>query len=228
MPFNKDKKIEKWWQFSKEQLACNLNTDSQRGLSASEAHKRLEDFGYNQISEHPRVSAIHIFFYQFSSLIVWILIFAAIIAGILGEWVDALAIIGIVILNALLGFFQEYRAEISLASLREMITHYSKVVREGKLQTIPSKNIVPGDLVVIEAGDRIPADGRFIQAYGLSTQEAVLTGESLPIHKKAEILEAEELPLGDKKNIGFLGTVALSGKGYMIVTETGVQTEIER
>lgn len=226
MPFNKDSKIEKWWQFSKEQLAWKLNTNSHRGLSASEAHKRLEDLGYNQITEPPKVSAIHLFFCQFSSVIVWVLIFAALIAGVLGEWIDAFAIIGIVILNALLGFFQEYRAEISLSSLRKMITHYSKVIREGKLQTLPANTLVPGDLVLIEAGDRIPADGRFIQVYGLSTQEAVLTGESLPIHKTADALDGDDLPLGDKKNMGFQGTVALSGKGYMIVTETGVRTEI--
>lgn len=226
MHLSTDIKIKKWWHYSKEEVSCTLNTDSHQGLKASEAHKRLDEFGYNQIPERPKVSAIYLFLHQFSSLMVWILIFAAIIAGILGEWIDAFAIIVIVILNALLGFFQEYRAEVSLASLRKMITHYSKVVREGKLQTIPAKNIVPGDLVVIEAGDRIPADGRFIQAYGLSTQEAVLTGESLPIHKTAETLEAEDLPLGDKKNMGFLGTVAVSGKGYMIATETGIQTEI--
>lgn len=218
--------IKNWWLQSKEGITRNLNTDSDEGLSESEAQKRLQEFGYNQLIEQPKVSALHLFLYQFSSVIVWILIVAAFIAGVLGEWVDALAIIVIVILNALLGFFQECRAERSLAALRKMVTPSSKVIRDGKLQTLPSKRIVPGDLVLIEAGDRIPADGRFIQSFGLSTQEAALTGESMPIHKTADSLEAYDLSVGDKKNMGFLGTVAVSGKGYMIVTETGIQTEL--
>lgn len=215
-----------WWLQSKEDITRNFNTDSHRGLSESEAQKRLQEFGYNQLIEQPKVSALHLFLSQFSSVIVWVLIVAATIAGVLGEWVDALAIIVIVILNALLGFFQEYRAERSLAALRKMVIPFSKVVRDGKLKKLPSKKIVPGDLVLIEAGDRIPADGRFIQSFGLSTQEAALTGESMPIHKTADSLEAYDLSVGDKKNMGFLGTVAVSGKGYMIVTETGIQTEL--
>lgn len=215
-----------WWLQSEQEVTHNLNTDSHQGLSRSEAQKRLQEFGPNQLLEQKKVSFLHLFFDQFSSFIVWILIAAAIIAGALKEWIDALAIITIVILNALLGFFQEYKAEKSLAALRKMVTRSSKVIRDGKLQTLPSKKIVPGDLVLIEAGDHIPADGRFIKSFGLSTQEAALTGESIPIHKIAESLEEQDLSVGDKKNMGFLGTVAVSGKGYMIVTETGIQTEL--
>lgn len=218
--------IKNWWLQSKEEICSNLNTDSYQGLSKKEAQKRLQEFGSNQLLEQKKVSALHLFFDQFSSFIIWILIAAAIIAGSLREWIDALAIIVIVILNAILGFFQEYKAEKSLAALRKMVTHSSKVMREGVLQKLPSKVIVPGDLILIEAGDRIPADGRFVQSFGLSTQEAALTGESLPIHKTAESLEIDDLAVADKKNMGFLGTVAVSGKGYMIVTETGIQTEI--
>ncbi len=217
--------VKNWWLQSKEDITRNFKTDSHQGLSESEAQKRLQEYGYNQLIEQPKVSALHLFLSQLSSVIIWVLIVAAIIAGVLGEWVDTIAIIVIVILNALLGFFQEYRAERSLAALRKMVTHSSKVIRDGKLQTLPSKRIVPGDLVLIEAGDRIPADGRFIQSFGLSTQEAALTGESMPIHKTADSLEAYDLSVGDKKNMGFLGTAAVSGKGYMIVTETGIQTE---
>lgn len=122
--------------------------------------------------------------------------------------------------------FQEFRAEKSLAALRKMATPFSKVIRDGELQTLPSEKIVPGDLVLIEAGDRIPADGRIIQSIELSTQEAALTGESMPIHKIASSLEKPDLAVGDKKNMGFLGTVAVSGKGYLVVTETGLQTEL--
>lgn len=215
-----------WWLLSEQEVCRNLNTDSDRGLSRSEAHKRWEEFGPNQLIEKEKESALHLFIDQFSNFIVWILIAAALIAGVLREWIDALAIIVIVILNAFLGFFQEYKAEKALAALKKMVTRSSKVIREGRLQTVPSRQIVPGDLILIEAGDHIPADGRFIRSFGLSTQEGALTGESMPIHKKAGSLTADNLSVSDKKNMGFLGTVALSGKGYMIVTETGIQTEL--
>lgn len=215
-----------WWLQSEQEVIRNFATDSHRGLSKYEAQKRLQEFGPNQLLEQQKVSFLHLFFDQFSSLIVWILIAAAIIAGALNEWMDAFAIIAIVIINALLGFFQEYRAEKSLAALRKMLAHSSKVIRDGKLRRVPSKEIVPGDLILVEAGDHIPADGRFIQSFGLSTQEAALTGESIPIHKTADSLGGQDLSLGDKKNMGFSGTVVVSGKGYMIVTETGIQTEL--
>lgn len=218
--------LKNWWFQSEQEVIRNLATDSHLGLSKHEAQKRLQEFGPNQLLEQQKVSFLHLFFDQFSSLIVWILIAAAIIAGVLREWIDAFAIIAIVILNSLLGFFQEYRAEKSLVALRKMIVHSSKVIRDGKLRKVPSKEIVPGDLILIEAGDHIPADGRFIQSFGLSTQEAALTGESIPIHKTADSLGGQDLSVGDKKNMGFLGTVAVSGKGYMIVTETGIQTEL--
>lgn len=215
-----------WWLQSGQEVVFNLSTDPHRGLSKSEAQKRLQKFGPNQLVEKQKESFIYLFFDQFSSLIVWILIAAAIIAGVLKEWIDAFAIIAIVVLNALLGFFQEYKAEQSLAALRKMVTRSSKVIRDGKLRKVYSKEIVPGDLILIEAGDHIPADGRFIQTFGLSTQEAALTGESIPIHKTANALQGEDFTAGDKKNMGFLGTVAVNGKGYLIVTETGNQTEL--
>lgn len=218
--------IKNWWLKPPKEVSLNLATDLNHGLTQSEAKKRLQSIGHNQLLAPQKKSLLHLFFLQFSSLIVWILIVAALIAGALKEWIDAFAIFSIVILNGLLGFYQEYRAEKSLAALRKMIVSSSKVIRDGKLRKIPAREIVPGDLILVEAGDHIPADGRFIQTFGLSTQEAALTGESLPIHKTAETLKGQRLSLGDKKNMGFLGTVALSGKGYMIVTETGIQTEL--
>lgn len=223
--------MKNWWMQSEEEISRTLNTDLQRGLSNSEAQKRLQDFGNNELPQRQKVSALHLFFDQFTSFIVWILIAAAVIAGSLSEWIDALAIIVIVILNAILGFFQEYKAERSLAALRKMVAPFSKVIRDGRLQTLPSKEIVPGDLILIEAGDHIPADGRFTQSFGLSTQEAALTGESRPTHKiagslESDDLESDDLAIGDRKNLGFLGTAAVSGKGVMIATETGMQTEL--
>jgi len=220
------KNVSTWWNQSPENVCHNLQTDLHKGLSSEEAERRYQKFGPNQLPEQKRVSPLTLLISQFSSFIVWTLIVAAFIAGFLGEWIDATAIGVIVILNALLGFFQEYGAEKSLAALRKMATPFSKVIRDGKLQTLPSEKIVPGDLVLIEAGDRIPSDGRIVQSIALSTQEAALTGESMPIHKIADPLEKPDLSVADKKNMGFLGTVAVSGKGYMVVTETGLQTEL--
>lgn len=220
------KNIKSWWNQSFENVCLTLQTDLHKGLSREEAEKRMQEFGPNQLPEPKRVSLFTLLINQFSSFIVWTLIAAALIAGFLGEWIDATAIGVIVILNALLGFFQEFRAEKSLAALRKMATPFSKVIRDGELQILPSEKIVPGDLVLIEAGDRVPADGRIIQSIEFSTQEAALTGESMPIHKIAELLEKPNLAIGDRKNMGFLGTVAVSGKGYMIVTETELKTEL--
>jgi len=220
------KNVNTWWNQSPEDISRNIQTDLHKGLSREEAEKRLQKFGPNQLPEQKRVSLFTLLINQFSSFIVWTLIAAVFIAGFLGEWVDATAIGVIVVLNGLLGFFQEFQADKSLAALRKMATLSSKVIRNGELQTLPSEKIVPGDLVLIEAGDRIPADGRIIQSIELSTQEAALTGESMPIHKIVDSLEKPDLPVGDKKNMGFLGTVAVSGKGYMIITETGLQTEL--
>lgn len=220
------KNVNTWWNQSPEDISRNIQTDLHKGLSREEADKRLQKFGPNQLPAQKRLSLLTLLVNQFSSFIVWTLIAAALIAGFLGEWVDATAIGVIVVLNGLLGFFQEFQADKSLAALRKMATLSSKVIRNGELQTLPSEKIVAGDLVLIEAGDRIPADGRIIQSIELSTQEAALTGESVPIHKIAELLEKPDLAIGDRKNMGFLGTVAVSGKGYMIVTETGLQTEL--
>lgn len=215
-----------WWMESEQEVCLNLRTDSDRGLSKIEAQRRLQQYGPNQLLEQRKASVLRLFFGQFSNVIVWVLIAAAIIAGFLGEWIDTSAIIAIVFFNALLGFFQEYKAERSLAALGKMITRSSKVVREGKLRKVSSKEIVPGDLVLIEAGDHVPADGRLIRSFELSTLEAALTGESLPNHKTADPLLEHDLAVGDRKNMGFMGTVAVSGKSYMIVTETGVHTEL--
>lgn len=226
MTISKKQKKKNWECQTTEEVERYLATNSNFGLTDEEASKRLQQYGFNQLQEKQEISLFHLFINQFSSLIIWILIIAAIIAGILEEWIDALAILVIVILNAFLSIFQEYKAEKSLAALRHMIIPNSKVVREGKLHKIPSKEIVPGDLILVEAGDHIPADGRFIRTFELSTQEASLTGESLPVHKSSIQIQCKDPSLGDKKNMGFQGTVAVTGKGYLLVTETGIHTEL--
>lgn len=167
-----------------------------------------------------------LFLEQFNNFIVWVLIGAAIISGVLEEWVDALAIIAIVIINAIIGFIQEYRAEKSLAALQKMSAPFSRVMREGELHSIPSREIVPGDMVLLEAGDYVPADGRLCSSFSLNTQEASLTGESTPVSKSIEPLPNPSLPIGDRKNMVFMGTSVTNGKGTCVVVTTGMHTEL--
>jgi len=215
-----------WWNYSIEEICKEFETDATKGLSSSEIKKRQQQYGLNILPEPKPPSAFKLFLRQFSSFIVWILIIATILAGTLGEWTDALAIMAIVILNAILGCVQEMSAERSLAALKKLTTPTSKVIREGTLQTVASQELVPGDLIVLEAGDLIPADGRISHSIQLSTQEAALTGESMPIHKTIDLLENIDLPIGDRDNMAFMGTVALTGKGNMLVTATGLHTEL--
>ncbi|NGX63063.1 MAG: Calcium-transporting ATPase [Candidatus Anoxychlamydiales bacterium] len=217
---------ERWWSKSIEDICHEFQTDSHNGLTSIDAKQRLEKFGSNKLPEPKKISAFKIFLNQFSSFIIWILIIAALIAGFLGEIFDSLAIGVIVLFNAILGFIQEYRAESSLAELKKLASPTCKVIRDGKLQTISSYDLVCGDLVLLESGDLIPADGRFIQIYQLVTGEATLTGESSSIYKIKSPLPAKDLAIGDRKNMAFMGTVVTSGKGYMIVTQTGLKTEL--
>lgn len=214
------------YNLSPAEVSVQFKTDLTSGLSSLEAQKRLEQFSFNELPEQQKISVVSLFIHQFTSFIIWILIAAALTAGFLGELINATAIGAIILLNGILGFFQEYRAEKSLAALRKMVTPLSKVMRDGKLHLIPSRHIVRGDLVLIEAGDKVPADGRIAQSIDLSTQEAALTGESLPVKKTAAALKSEELPIGDRTNMCFLGTLAVSGKGILIVTGTGLETEL--
>lgn len=216
----------KWWTLSEQEIADHLKTDLHSGLKSEEIAMRRKQHGYNELPEPKKISLFKLLLAQFSSFIILVLIAAAIIAGILGEWVDATAIGVIVLLNGIIGFFQEYRAEKSIALLRKMANPTSKVVRGGILQNISSRELVPGDLLLLEAGDRVPADGRIIQATELSTQEAALTGESVSIHKMSSFLSSSELTIGDRKNMSFMGTTVVTGKGYMIVTEIALKTEL--
>ncbi len=207
-------------------LCDELRTDPDRGLKSAEAPARLAQHGPNELPHAPSVSPLKLFLAQFSSLIVWVLIGAAIIAGLLQEWVDAAAIIAIVILNAILGFIQEFRAERSLEALKRMVVVTARVIRDGVLASLPARELVPGDLIQVEAGDRIPADARLVYATVLRTQEASLTGESTPVTKSTDPISAAEVPLGDRHNMLYMGTVAVSGKARALVVNTGIHTEI--
>ena len=223
---NNLEKAPTWHCLASEEVAARLHGDPTSGLDASEAEQRAGIYGPNALPEAPPVSTLKLFLEQFSSLIVWVLIGAAIVSGLLQEWVDAAAIIAIVILNAILGFVQEFRAERSLAALKHLEVVTARVIRDGALLSLPARELVPGDLVQVEAGDRIPADARLVYATAFQTQEASLTGESTPVAKSSDPISQAEVPLGDRHNMLYTGTVAVSGKARALVVDTGVRTEL--
>lgn len=214
------------WNHSAEEVCRHLKSSLSEGLSDEEAKRRLQEIGFNELPQKKSTPVWKTFLKQFNSFIIWILFAAAFISGFLAEWIDAIAIGAIIFLNAILGFVQEYHAEKSIAALRKLSTPASKVVRGGGLQIIPSKEIVPGDLLLLEQGDRIPADGRVIKSYLLQTQEAALTGESMPARKRTESVHGKQVSLGDRNNMVFMGTSVAYGKGYAVATATGFKTEL--
>jgi len=215
-----------WHTMQIDKVVKNLGTNTDTGLSRTEVENRLKKYGYNQLEEKEGVSPLMLFLGQFNDFIVWVLIAAAIVSGFMGELVDAMAIIAIVIINAIIGFIQEYRAEKSLAALQKMSAPFSKVLRNGEMHSIPSRDIVPGDIALLEAGDYVPADGRLCSSFSLRTQEASLTGESTPVGKSTEPLENTSLPIGDRENMMFMGTSVTSGKGTCVIVATGMHTEL--
>jgi Ca2+-transporting ATPase len=219
--------MEKWWFADKSDVVRELGTDAEDGLTSQEVLARQQKYGPNQLAEKEGRSVVALFLDQFKDFMIWVLIGAALVSGFLKEWVDAFAIIGIVILNAILGFVQEYRAEKSLAALKKLSSPTSKVIRDGNHQVIPSSEIVPGDLVEMEAGDYVPADSRVVYATGnTSTHEASLTGESTPVTKTATRLDVEDTALADRSNMLYMGTSLVSGKTRALVTGTGMKTEL--
>ncbi len=217
-----------WYRLTPDALAQALRSHLQSGLSEEEARDRLSVHGPNELPEAPPASPFTLFLAQFSNLIVWVLIGAAIVSGLLREWLDSAAILTIVLLNAVLGFVQEYKAERSLAALRKLSVATARVIREGVIRTVPARELVPGDLLLMEAGDHVPADARLVYATMLRTQEAALTGESTPVDKTADVLADQALPLADRRNMLFLGTDVIAGKGRAVVAATGLRTELGR
>lgn len=215
-----------WHTLALEALEHELSSNLDDGLAGRDAEQRLEEYGPNELPEASPTSALTLLLRQFTSIIIWVLIGAAVISGLLQEWVDATAILAIVLLNALLGFLQEYRAEQSIAALKKLSITMAHVIRQGEIRSIPARELVQGDLIQIEAGDRVPADGRMVYATGLQTQEASLTGESTPVVKSTEPIPHIDVLLGDRHNMIFMGTITVSGKGRALVTGTGAQTEL--
>ncbi len=214
------------WRLSAEDMIRQVGADAEHGLTAEEARRRLDSQGANELPESPPPSLLSLFLSQFTSVIVWVLIGAAVVSGLLEDWVDSAAILAIVLLNGILGFVQEFRAERSLAALRRLSIATARVVRDGTLLVIPAREVVSGDVVLLEAGDRIPADVRLVYTTNFHTQEASLTGESTPVEKGAQVIDRSDVPLADRSNMVFMGTVAVSGKARGLVTATGLRTEL--
>jgi Ca2+-transporting ATPase len=209
-----------------DEVVAAMQSDSVAGLSIASAAERLARFGRNELAQTPPEPWWRRLARQFADLLIWILIAAAIISGALGEWVDAIAIIAIVVLNGLLGFFQEGRAEHALAALRKLSSPHAKVIRGGRSHNLPATELVPGDRIDLEPGDRVPADLRLIGSASFRVEEAALTGESVPADKDhREVLEPQAA-LGDRVNMAYMGTTVAAGTASGIVVATGMNTEI--
>lgn len=214
-----------WYQKDIKAVMDDLGT-SELGLSSNEAKKRLEEYGPNELKEKKRKTPLQMFIEQFKDFLIIVLILAAIVAGTVGKPTDAIAILAIVILNAIIGFVQEYKAEQAMASLKKMAAPVAVVLRDGLPVNIPAREIVPGDIVFLEAGQIVPADMRLMESANLKVEEAALTGESVPVEKHTRVIHEEHLPLGDRRNMVYQGTIVTYGRGSGIVVSTGMETEM--
>ena len=214
------------WHTLKTEQVLNHFEVQDNGLTSDEAKKRLEQYGPNQLKESPRPTFLHMLWEQLNNFVVILLIIASVISALLGDYVEAAAIMAIVVLNAVLGIVQERRAEEALAALKKLAAPDAQVIRDGHRKTVPSYELVPGDIVFLEAGNFIPADIRLLEAVNLRVEEASLTGESLPVQKNAATVLDQNIPLGDRKNTAFMGTVVSYGRGRGVVTSTGMRTQL--
>ena len=215
-----------WHNLTPADAVVALNSDAANGLGTKEAESRLSSFGENRLAEPPRRPAWRKFLDQFSNFLVIVLLFAAALAWGIGDVKDAAVIVGVVLLNASLGFYQEHRAERTLAALKGMLAATARVRRDGRSMALPAIQLVPGDIVMLEAGDQVPADGRLLAAHNLEVIEAALTGESHAVGKVTPALPKADLPLGDRINLLYMNTVLTRGRAELLVTATGMQTEM--
>lgn len=218
-----------WTGMEPDAVVAELGSDAQQGLAADQVCSRQEMYGANELVEKGGKSALSILWEQLTSLMVLLLIGAALTSGVaLGEWEDAGVILVVVVLNAALGLRQEYKAEQSMAALKRLAVPTVKVRRDGELQEVSARTLVPGDLVLLEAGNLVPADCRLLETANLRVQESALTGEAQPVEKTSVLLGGEDLPLGDRRNMAYMGTVITYGRATAVVTAIGMQTELGR
>ncbi len=207
-------------------LVGGFQTHLNQGLTQQEAQDRLAKFGANELTERPRPGFLALLWDQFNNYLVIILIVAALVSLALGEYVDSVAIMFIVVLNAVVGVIQESKAEQALAALKKMSAPNAQVIRGGHQMAIPGREIVGGDIVLLEAGNYVPADLRLVESVNLKIEEASLTGESVPVEKNASVVLDKDIPLGDRKNTAFMGTLITYGRGKGLVTGPGMNTQI--
>ena len=215
-----------WYKQDTASVSRELVSDPSRGLSPDEATRRLEQYGPNELIETGGRSPWMIIWDQVRGPMILLLVAAAVIALMLGEIPDGIAIAAIIVLNAILGFVQEYRAEKAMAALKQMAVPTVRVLRDGEVREISARDLVPGDIVLLETGNIVPADGRLVESHNLRIQEAALTGESEAVEKHTEALPEEHLGVGDRLNMVHMGTVVTYGRGRVLVTATGMQTEL--
>ncbi|MBU1141820.1 MAG: HAD-IC family P-type ATPase, partial [Firmicutes bacterium] len=213
-------------QCTSEEFEISLSTNVHKGLTSIDVEKRIIEYGHNQLDEPKKKSILLKFLDQIKDFMIIVLIGASVLSFITGDHAEGFLIIGIVILNALLGLFQEAKAEKALASIKALSSPHAKVKRDGFDTVIDIKDLVIGDIVLLDAGDYVPADVRIIKSINLKVDEATLTGEAVPVEKISEPLIEEDIPLGDRINLGFMGTVVTYGRGEAIVISTGMHTEL--
>ncbi len=218
--------MSEWHTLEAQDAVRQIHSDSDNGLTAAEAARRLAEYGPNELIERAGKGPWAILWEQFKGIMVVMLIISAVVSVILGETIDAVVIIVIVVLNAVLGFVQEYRAEKAMAALKRMAVPHVRVRRDGHLQEVTALSLVPGDIIQLETGNTVPADARLLDGANLRVQEAVLTGESEAVEKDTAPLEGENLPLGDRVNSVYMGTVVTYGHGMALVTATGMKTQL--
>ena len=220
-----------WFNKTCQEVEQELKTDCKKGLSSNQVQENMKKYGLNELQEKKKDSLLKKFLEQFKDFSIIVLIIAAIVSGVVGVaqgegFTDTIIILIVVILNAVIGVAQESKAEKSLEALKKLSSHASKVIRNGKEQVIPARELVPGDLVIIETGDYIAADLRIIEAVNLKSQEASLTGESVPVEKITEKIDGNEIGIGDRKNMLFSSSLITYGRGKAIVVNTGMNTEV--
>ena len=221
----------KWYNISVEDTVKSLNSDLEHGLTEEEVTKRREEHGYNELIQKKKKTFLEKFLAQFKDFMIIVLIFAAFVSGVVGvlehEGInDSIIILLIVIVNAVIGVLQENKAEKSLEALKKLSSHTAKVLRNGHLLVLPARELVPGDVIILETGDYITADLRLTDAINLRIEEASLTGESVPVEKITSLLTEEDLPLGDRENLAFSTSLVSYGRGKGVVVETGMNTEV--
>src|SRR5262245_673149 len=216
-----------WHALAASEVVARLRTDVESGLTAEEARARLARIGPNRLGDQAETPLWRLALAQFRSLVVLLLLAAAAVAWTLGEWAEALAILAALVLNAGIGFGSEWRARISLEKLRSLAVPEALVRRDGRVERLPSAELIPGDVLILEAGAHVPADARLVRSAALQVNEAALTGESEAVEKAAADLEPDA-PLADRRDMVYLGTTVLAGSGLAVVTATGLATELGR